>query len=311
MTTPFEALETFRNQLREAQPWIGQVQRALIGPRSADVPLSSGLMASDYAGYHRESNFVSYAYLIVDSQTHGWDMARRTARLLAGIQNRRVAYKGFRTSARSVDLYAWLDATKFLKGHLVVFAFSKQFARTLPKISPSKGQVELRAKWKDQALEDATRKALLGSLMIARYLSGYGAVNWYSDEDDAVANDMASDDFRKLASNLVATFSPQLPTHFGFGTTERDCVHLYREDICSIPDLAAGMASQILSRMTPSRWTVGRNGMVRHLNLDALDSRTEVIASWFWGSCHSLEKTLISIDFGPCGNPDVFQVEFD
>ena len=65
------------------------------------------------------------------------------------------------------------------------------------------------------------------------------------------------------------------------------------EDLCAIPDLAAGMLSEISTRLTKvAAW----EDRMRRVLDGVLPIKTDIIADWFWDERMRLRKSLISID---------------
>jgi hypothetical protein len=65
------------------------------------------------------------------------------------------------------------------------------------------------------------------------------------------------------------------------------------EDLCAVPDLAAGMLSEIATRLAKEgKW---EDRMRKTLESD-LPLKAEVISDWFWDTAMRLRKTFITID---------------
>lgn len=80
---------------------------------------------------------------------------------------------------------------------------------------------------------------------------------------------------------------------FRLNTTGQDPELRDYEDLCAIPDLAAGMLSEISTRL--SKLAVWEDRLRRVLD-GALPTKAEIIADWFWDVNMPLRKSLISID---------------
>jgi hypothetical protein len=100
---------------------------------------------------------------------------------------------------------------------------------------------KLRAKWKPANLWRATAVARLAGVFAATYLRKEGQLKWVSDADGILASDNAKLDFGRLfAVECRARDAPHL-LPFGFITTADTQVPMLLKDLCSIPDLAAGL----------------------------------------------------------------------
>lgn len=291
-----ERLIRMRSQMQEAQPWMIDAERFV----RASLRHSQGLkatMSSDYGGTDRSSDFLTFSYLLSDAAEHGWDELRTAERSLSGTFDRRLSYKRFRPRAHGPQLDWWLDATRRLSGEIFVFAFSKEVVRNLQPIRPGK-DFSLRAKWKPDALEDAVRKALLGGMLIAHKLQDFGQLEWITDQDPAVSNPDAEADFVKIGAILSDMFSPLNRRGVSFGTTASDCVHMFREDMNSIADLAAGMVAEILT-------AIRRGSSKTHVDFSTISERCATVAEWFWRAQHGPRRLCLVIDNGANGRPEV------
>lgn len=65
------------------------------------------------------------------------------------------------------------------------------------------------------------------------------------------------------------------------------------EDLCAIPDLAAGMLSSISTCLVKGSIQLDR---LKRVVESELQPKVEVIADWFWDTETLLRKTFISID---------------
>lgn len=71
------------------------------------------------------------------------------------------------------------------------------------------------------------------------------------------------------------------------------------EDFCALPDLAAGMASDICSAlMRKGSWSTSQR---YELEADAVSPKAGLISDWFWESKVRLRKTMIQMDSVPTG----------
>jgi hypothetical protein len=80
---------------------------------------------------------------------------------------------------------------------------------------------------------------------------------------------------------------------FRLNTTVQDPELKDYEDLCSIPDLAAGMLAEVATRLsTEASW----EDRLRRVLPNGLPYKADIIADWFWDQTTMLRKTLISID---------------
>lgn len=97
------------------------------------------------------------------------------------------------------------------------------------------------------------------------------------------------------ALRAAARFSSFYVDHpmgaFRLNTTGQDMDARDFEDLCAIPDVAAGMLSDVSTRLRNRDWEDRLWKLESELPLKA-----DVIAEWFWNDATMLRKTLVSID---------------
>ena len=290
------ALDRMYAQLLDAHKWIGFAQSALASkPWSPDTG-EAVLIGSDYAGQTKKSGYLTYAFVICTRRTWDWDEIRRDFRKNSIPDNRRLSFKKFGKSNNPMALEYFLDLTRFLHGHLVVFAFEKNLVRRLPPIRPDERNFSLEGRWKPAALEEATRKALLLALLSDQYVPQHCSMDWITDDDPSIANDLMLSDVQKMAATLTGAFSSTPRGFFAMGTTGRDCKHMYREDFVAIADFAAGMVADVTTHLADQPLSGPVTRPTKTAKFDTLSPKTQVIARWFWHSVSDFKKTCLLIE---------------
>lgn len=290
------ALERMHVQLLNAQSWIGFAQSVLASKPWSPETGETALIGSDYAGHDKRSRYLTYAFLVVGQNTWAWDELRWDFRQQHIPDNRRLSFKRFGRSNNPLALAYFLHMTSRLNGHIVVFAFEKSFVRQLPPIRPNRNDFDLKGRWKPAALEEATRKALLLALLANQYVPANGSMEWITDDDPSLSNELMAWDVQRMAATLTGALSSAPRGLFGMGTTGRDCAHMYREDFVSIADFAAGMVAEVATHLSgqPTTGPLARSG--KSTNFDALSNKTQVIASWFWHTVSDFKRTCILVE---------------
>jgi len=254
------------------------------------------LIASDFGGEHAGSSHLVYCYLVIRGGFAGWSEALRTARAKFLPDGRTMSYKKLGDPIRQQALVSFLTAAANLDGHLVAVAVDKRkkWLSTAPDVADEFRQsLGLTANWNPRAFEAMARKVHLAGILISLWARPYTDVTWITDEDAFVANEVRHDDALLVAARFSSFYSPFPMGVYRMNTTGQDSESRDYEDLCAIPDLAAGMLSEISTRL--SKVAVWENRMRRVLD-GALPTKTEIIADWFWDVNMPLRKSLISID---------------
>lgn len=259
-------------------------------------PHESGqlLIASDYSGEHRASTHLIYCYLVVKGGSDRWMLAMRRARSILG-DTRTMSYKRLHDYTRQNALVPFLYAASNIDGHLVAIAIDKKkkWLSTFPgRADDLRRAFGLNATWNPRALESMMRKVQIPAILLSIWSRPYGNVTWITDQDEFVANGARHDDALQAVAKLSSFYLPHPMGTFRLNTTEQDpAVHDY-EDLCAIPDLAAGMLSEVATRLAQEG---GWARPVRELG-SPLPLKADLIADWFWDDQMLLRKTLITID---------------
>jgi hypothetical protein len=183
-----------------------------------------------------------------------------------------------------------------LDAHLVAIAVDKRkkWLSTGPgSLDDFRRGFGLRAKWSPRSFEAMMRKVQFVAIMISIWGQLYTDVTWITDEDEFVANDARHDDALLAAARVTGFYVPHPMGVFRLNTTGQDPELTEYEDLCSIPDLAAGMLSDVSTRLSKgARW----EGELKRVLESPLPTKADILAEWFWDDQMTLRKTLISVD---------------
>lgn len=119
-------------------------------------------------------------------------------------------------------------------------------------------------------------------------------VCWITDQDQSVANENRLDDIQKIAARLTMLLVKHPMGEFAMNSTAIDDVQRTFEDLCALPDLAAGMVAEVCAGL--QRSSTDRYGTQVSTLKKSLDRKSEIISDWFWYSASRLQKTMIRID---------------
>lgn len=207
-----------------------------------------------------------------------------------------MSYKRLDDPRRQEALVPFLAAASEVDGHLVAIAVDKKkkWLSTVPgSMDDIQKALGLKASWNPRSFEAMMRKVHFASILLSIWSRPHGNVTWITDEDEFVANDARHDDALQAAARMSSLYFSHPMGVFRLNTTGQDPSDREYEDLCAIPDLAAGMLSEISTRLTKDG--VWEDKLKRVLDV-ALPFKTDLIADWFWDEGMRLRKTLVSID---------------
>ncbi len=151
----------------------------------------------------------------------------------------------------------------------------------------------LKAFWNARALGAMLRKTHFVSILLSMWALPMSNVTWITDADEFVANDPRHDDALATTARFCSFYIPGPQGIFRLNTTTQDENGMNFEDLCSIPDLAAGMLSEVSTQLSQ----VGSWETQMEKALDgALPTKASILADWFWDTDMTLRKTMVSVD---------------
>jgi hypothetical protein len=206
-----------------------------------------------------------------------------------------MSYKRLGDASRQKALVPFLATAADLDGHLVAIAVDKR-KKWLSTVPDSAEVIRkwfgLKGAWHPLALEGMMRKAHFLSILVSLCSRPYTNVTWITDNDEFVANETRHDDALLATARLTSLYVPHPMGTLRLNTTGQDPELFDFEDVCAIPDLAAGMLSDTVSGLSKESWD---DRMLKVLNSE-LPQKADVILDWFFDSAMRLRKTLIAID---------------
>lgn len=279
--------------VRRLWGWGYSIQKILAASEPKPRESASLVIASDFGGEHKHATHLIYCYLLVRGDMRDWLSSTMAVRSHL-TDTRRMAYKRLDDPLRQNALIPFLSAAAGLDGHLVAIAIDKKkkWLSTAPGASDRLlRELNLKATWNARALEGMLRKVHITAILLSLWSRPYSNVTWITDQDEFVANDLRHDDALLAAARYSSFYIDHPMGVFRLNTTGQDVDACDFEDLCAIPDLAAGMLSDVTTRLRNRRW----EDRLWRLSSD-LPLKAEVIADWFWDESMALRKTLISID---------------
>lgn len=295
-TEKWQLLTLTNIRLRRLWGWGHSIQKILAASDPAPRACGKLLVASDYGGNQRESTHLIYCYFVVRGEASGFLAAMRKLRRNQLNSGRRMSYKRLDDAARQRALAPFLMAAANLDGHLVSIAVDKKkqwLSLVREAAEDFRCALRLKVSWKAPAFEAMIRKVHFVSILLSLWSRPYTDLTWITDQDEFVANDDRHDDALQAAARMSSFYVPHPMGVLRLNTTGQRSGDSDYEDLCAIPDLAAGMLSEISTRLTHAGSWENR---IDKAFEDNLSIKAGLLADWFWDSNMPLRKTLISID---------------
>lgn len=206
-----------------------------------------------------------------------------------------MSFKNLNDTHRRSALVPFLEMSEHLEGSVVAVAVRKNLQPLTAGKEPMncwKERHGLRANWDWKTFEQMASVAHFFSLLLSVWSSPGMNVSWITDDDNIVANDSRLDDMQEFSARISTMYLKHALGEFMMNTVAVDTQERDFEDYLAIPDLAAGMLSEVLS-------TADSGTFIRSPGLGGqkvLSDKSEIIADWFWHSSGSLKKACILID---------------
>lgn len=282
--------------VRRLWRWGHTIQKIVAASEPAPVGRGNLLITSDYGGDHPRASHLIYCYLVILGDGGRCLDRMRSVRSKSLPNNRTMTFKRLSDPNRQQALIPYLEFAADLNAHLVAIAVDKRKKwLSMPPNSRTAIQTAfgLKARWNDRAFEAMMRKVHFVAILSSIWSRPYGNLTWITDQDEFVANDTRHDD-ALLAVGRMSSFYISHPMGvLRLNTTDQDPEARDYEDLCSIPDLAAGMLSEISTGLAKD----GSWGDRPYKRLvGELSPKAETLADWFWDDAMPLRKTLITID---------------
>jgi hypothetical protein len=235
---------------------------------------SNFILASDYSGEHEKPEFQVLAFLLTQSCSvfKDWEAARVAVRTKYLSDGRRMAFKTLNEPRRIRALREFMVAASLLNGVLVCIGVEKKVSLSSRCKFPP-----LQHTWSPDVLEKLLRISVFGSSLVDGLKVEDRDLYWLTDDDAIVATENAKNDAALLMSSMLHASPVGNPTlHLGIGSGFDDGTRA--EDLLSIPDLAAGAYSEMLSKMGKPNMPEHQVGRQR---LDfAMQVKTMLITAW-------------------------------
>lgn len=233
-----ESISSFESQNPNSLPDLGHCKTIIA--------------VSDYGGYHKTSQFESYALLVACGQSWPeWEDARLKVRRTFQIGKRRIAFSKMGDTRKRRALLPFLAAADVLHGLCVTVLVDKRIGSlflTEGRLDPSSAsQLSPGGRYAEATFERLMRAVHLVSFFIAGLSAAGQNVIWLTDEDEIAANRQRVIGLTSIFANVASHYLPHGLGQLRCGTTESDNGSLQIEDLAAVPDLVAGALAETLT----------------------------------------------------------------
>lgn len=202
---------------------------------------------SDYSGEEEQANHSVYSFLIINGDgLMEWDKQRQLIRKNILPDGRRISYKNYRDRLSEKFIKEFLKLADDLNGYLITVSISKKIHSIFDEEAFSNfnsSDFLENSIWSKDTIEKAFRIMHLLSFFISGLSIEHQNLFWITDNDKIAPNNERLTLLTKLFSYVMAIYLNHNMGHLKVGTTKTDDGSRLIEDLCSIPDLAAGSYS--------------------------------------------------------------------
>jgi hypothetical protein len=206
-----------------------------------------------------------------------------------------MSYERLSDRQRAKALVPFLSAAAEIRGLCLVVIFNK----TIRHLCLNEGDyvamreaAQLRARWKDQELEEALRVTHLVACLVGGLSQPGQNVYWISDEDSLFANPGRQHDVARLLSSFSSHYTRHPLGELGVGTTALDEGDRLEEDFASVADLVAGAVAETTSRLSEAcGGRIPQNVAVEYPR--EFLPKADLIARWLWAGGGQLRRVVV------------------
>jgi hypothetical protein len=192
-------------------------------------------------------------------------------------------------------LPAYLDVADHLAGLLISFCIDKNAAHRLSEEYRSDTAFGELGPWAPRAFRKLTLIGHLAGILVQGVRRDGQDIVWITDEDEIAPNPQKHAEATQIFGHLISSYSTGPMGHFRFGTTSSDPGDLHIEDLASLPDLAAGCLSELLTFVYPHP----DSPSVERLfvpTAGGIPAKARTIATWLARSASPLTKLNVVVD---------------
>jgi predicted nucleic acid-binding Zn ribbon protein len=306
----------WKYRFKTVPTWLSRLDLDFLNMSAKYPDIFSGLTnhnlycASDYSGGTKDRNFYTASFLVVtDDSIERWNKSRQEIRKKLFHDNRRMSFKNLGDKIKRNALPSYLSAANELDGIICTFAFPRNLKDQFCSQEEATNIIKKgrnRAAWNKNSFRKMVTLASLQTFLIGGIVGNTKTIIWCTDDDDFTSTKKHSEDHAVWMSNFR---SLHMPYHTGlavFNSASKitpDCDNLFFEDLCSIPDLAAGAWSEAWSHVFAKEFP--EPNMPFLTDWSACSDKSSEIMSWYCRKDSSLKKIHCII-----GKPSSYKKEF-
>jgi hypothetical protein len=232
------------------------------------------IMASDYAGEHKESPFQVLTYLLADlpGGLERWDDERLRIRREYLTDGRRLSFKGLSDVLKQRAVIPFLKASARINGIILSVAVEKSLAE-----SDFGYQFDAPSEIKPLVHAKLIRIALFGSVLVGGLSAEAQKLHWITDNDEIVSNERTQSAAGVVFGSLLKHACPHQLGGISIGIAGEFNDERRAEDLCAIPDLVGGTVAEIL---TVLNGRIPESTSLYTPITGHLSTKAELIAGW-------------------------------
>jgi hypothetical protein len=277
--------------------WVSDFGKSFESVALPELTRDTIYIATDFSGSHKESSYEVISMLYMDAKASlNWELARQRWRSEYLPDLRSLSFKDLGDHLKQAALVPFLSITKEITGIVVSIVISKQ----VNNIWCDKALFDMAAplrkgKWNAHFYEKAFCIAHFVSVLIAGLSQPNQNIYWMSDEDDILANPDKIADVALITSAFTSRYTPHPLGKLNIETTAMSSNLVFFEDLCAIPDLAAGSLCEVVNfYASHNSGSLPRN---ENIHLGPLFSdKTNTVARWTLNSTVTFKQIRILID---------------
>jgi hypothetical protein len=249
------------------------------------------LLTADYSGEQSDSRYRTVGLLLVNEEDLQPWKARLAAVRAAGLGRRRLSYKALRSDAiRWKALSAFLASAGPLRGYCLAVAFEKNMVPLVGDVADHKGVLAPLSGWPKEVRRKALEVAMVVSVLVMSASPSDADLMLVTDNDAMAAHPQRLEEFVTQINVLLGQLTPKRFGTVTFRTTSIPADNLFVEDLCALPDLAAGALMDFLRSPT------ARSQEPLQATSSALDERTQVLLDWMLREGSGLTRLAAIVD---------------
>jgi hypothetical protein len=256
------------------------------------------LLACDFGGSHKSSQYDSFAFLAgCIGESGDWDEMRRAVRNKFLSDGRRMSFKRLGDTLRARSLVPFLRAADLYPGVLVTILVDKKIKTLIgdhrnPDFFPE--LIVAEKGWTKKGFHRLCLIASVGALLVAGLSEPSQDTLWVTDQDDIAANSYKHDHAGWVIWHHIRTYDPKKQGEVVFITTEGDNEERRLEDVVAIADLAAGALAQAMS-LAKDKGRIPGSQIAVDLS-EEVPEKSAIILAWLGGQGFPLRRVSLVIE---------------